>query len=241
MASRRVGLYDNNVAVAFLWPLKWLFGTALLYVLLALTAVTVAFLFAKYQWTDPVAASDALFQTESARVAGLMQSGAHAEIFANLPLVTQRWTYWLFFQATSLHEAAYAYITGQRVNAVDQMYLTQFVARNAREIYLAMNVIQVYGIRIGFLMASMPFFLLLYFVATADGLTERYIRRACAGRESADLNKFGRLSKLMLFATLVTLYLCLPVPMSPFWVIVPMAAVFFFATRLQWQFYKKYF
>jgi hypothetical protein len=55
------------------------------------------------------------------------------------------------------------------------MYLTQFVARNIREIYLAMNVIQVYGIRIGFLMASVPLFMLLYFVATADGLTERYI------------------------------------------------------------------
>ncbi|MCA1925559.1 MAG: DUF4400 domain-containing protein [Thiobacillus sp.] len=241
MASKRVGLYDNNVAVAFLWPLKWLFGTVLLYVLLALIALVVAFLFAKYQWVDPVTASDALFQAESARVARLLQSGAHAEGFASLPLVAQRWTYWLFFQATTLHDATYAYIAGQRVNEVDQMYLTQFVARNVREIYLAMNVIQVYGIRIGFLMASVPLFMLLYFVATADGLTERYIRRACAGRESADIHKLGRLSKLMFFASAVTVYLCTPVAISPFWVIVPLAAIFAFATRLQWQFYKKYF
>jgi integrating conjugative element membrane protein (TIGR03747 family) len=121
------------------------------------------------------------------------------------------------------------------------MYLSQFVARNAREIYLAMNVIQVYGIRIGFVLAAIPLFFLLYVLAGVDGLTERYIRRACAGRESADLHKIGRLTKLMFFASGVTLYLCLPVAMSPFWVIAPLTLVFAVSTRVQWQFYKKYF
>ena len=107
--------------------------------------------------------------------------------------------------------------------------------------YLAMNVIQVYGIRIGFVLAATPLFFLLYVLAGVDGLTERYIRRACAGRESADLHKIGRLAKLMFFASGVTLYLCLPVAMSPFWVIAPLALVFAVSTRVQWQFYKKYF
>ncbi|MBS1132513.1 MAG: hypothetical protein H6R16_3515, partial [Proteobacteria bacterium] len=47
MASRNSGLYDSNVAVAFLWPLKWLFGALLLYVMLGLIALTASFLFAK--------------------------------------------------------------------------------------------------------------------------------------------------------------------------------------------------
>lgn len=241
MASRNTGFYDSNVAVAFLWPLKWLFGALLLYVLLGLIALTAAFMFAKYQWPDPIQAVDALFLSETTRVQSLARSGSHIAELGTLTELTQRWTYWFFFKATSLHDAAYAYFAGHRVNAVDQMYLGQFVARNAREIYLAMNVIQVYGIRIGFVLAAIPLFFLLYVVAAADGLTERYIRRACSGRESADIHKIGRFSKLMFFASGITLYLCLPVDMSPFWIVAPLALVFTVATRVQWQFYKKYF
>jgi tetrahydromethanopterin S-methyltransferase subunit F len=147
----------------------------------------------------------------------------------------------LFFKATTIHDAAYAYFTGYQVNDVDQRYLSQFIARNARDIYVAMNIIQVYGIRIGFILASMPLFILLYLIAGIDGMTERYIRRACSGRESADLNKIGRLSKLLFFAGGATLYLCLPMELSPFLIIAPLALVCFMATRVQWQFYKKYF
>jgi len=158
VAFRNSGLYDSNVAVAFLWPLKWPFGTLLLYVMLGLIALTAAFLFAKYQWPDPVQAADALFQSETARVKELVRRGSHAAGLSTLTELAQQWTYWLFFKATSLHEATYAYFSGYQVNEVDRMYLSQFVARNAREIYLAMNVIQVYGIRIGFVLAATPCF-----------------------------------------------------------------------------------
>jgi len=241
VASRRVGLYDNNVAVAFLWPLKWLFGTVLLYVLLALIALTVAFLFAKYQWTDPVAASDALFQAESARVSTLLGTGLYASNYASLPVYTQRWTYRVFFQTTRLDDMARLALTKEPVTEPFDRTLSGFVSRILNELYVAMNIIQVYGFRIGFLLASIPLFFMIYFLALADGLTERYIRRACAGRESADLNKLGRLFKLMFFASAVTVYLCTPVAISPFWVVVPLAVIFAIATRLQWQFYKKYF
>lgn len=241
MATKQVGLYDSNIAVAFLWPLKWLFGTLLLYVFLGLIALVTAFLFAKYQWADPVQSVDALFQSESARVSNLVQSRSYIQGFASLPQITQRLTYWLFFQATTLHEVTQAYYAGQRFNEVDKLYVSQFIARNTREIYLAMNVLQVYGIRIGFVLTSIPLFFLLYIVAGVDGLTERYIRRACSGRESADIHKMSRLSKLMFFASGITLYLCLPIPMSPFWVIAPLCLIFAVATRTQWQYYKKYF
>lgn len=228
------------MAVAFLWPFKWLFGAAVLYVFLGMIALGVAFLFAKYQWADSIQASDALFLAESTRLNTLMQSGYVGGI-ASLTQLTQQWTYWLFFEASGLHDAAYAHFSGQQVNHLDRMYLSQFVARNAREIYLAMNVIQVYGIRIGFILAAIPLFWLLYVLSWVDGMTERYIRRACSGRESSDIHKIGRMSKLMFFASTVTLYLCTPVVMSPFWVIAPLALVFVVGTRIQWQFYKKYF
>lgn len=241
VASRKTGLYDSNLGIAFLWPLKWLLVTLLLYILLGLVALTAAFLFAKYQWLDPVKSADALFQAETVRVNQLVHSGIQVAGLATLTELTQQCTYWLFFKATTLHDAAYAYFSGYQVNEVDRLYLSQFIASNAREIYLAMNVIQVYGIRIGFVLTTVPLFFLLYIVAGVDGLTERYIRRACSGRESADMHKIGRLSKLMFFASGITLYLCLPISMSPFWIIAPLAVVFSVATRVQWQFYKKYF
>jgi integrating conjugative element membrane protein (TIGR03747 family) len=240
VASSSPWLYENNVAASFLWPLKWAFGALLLYVLLGLIALVVAFVFASYVWTDPIQASDALFQAEASRIASLVESGNHIDGVATLTRFAQKMSYWLFFKATTLHDAAYAYFAGYRVNRVDRLYLGQFIARNAREIYVAMNVIQVYGIRIGFVLASIPLLALLYLVAAIDGFTERYIRRACSGRESSDLNKIGRMAKMMFFAIAITLYLCLPVVMDPFWIIGPLALIFAVATRIQWQFYKKY-
>ena len=89
MVSRNSGLYDSNVAVAFLWPLKWLFGALLLYVMLGLIALTAAFLFAKYLWLDPVQAADALFQSETARVKELVRPGSHAAGLSTLTEHTQ--------------------------------------------------------------------------------------------------------------------------------------------------------
>lgn len=241
MASRQPGFLDGNIATAFLWPAKWLLGLLLIYVLLGLAALAVAFAFAKFHWEDPLRASEALFQTEAARVSDLMGTGRYASRYFNLPVLTQRWTYRIFFRATRLDDMARLAISGAPVVEPFDRTLSGFVGRNLNELYVAMNVIQVYGFRLGFLLAAIPLFAMLFVISLVDGLTERYLRRACAGRESADLNKLGKLSKLMLLATLVTLYLCLPVPMSPFWVVVPLAAVYVLATRVQWQFYKKYF
>ena len=99
---------------------------------------------------------------------------------------------------------------------------------------------RVYGIRAGIVIASIPLFFLVYFVATVDGLVERYIRRASAGRESADMFKLGRLSKLVFFASGLTFYLCVPISINPYWLVTTLAIVFAVATRIQWQYYKKY-
>lgn len=240
MASNRRGPYDSNFAVAFLWPFKVALGLATTYVLLGVGAIGVALLFAKYQWDDPIQAADTLFYQESSRVRTLSQSDDAQRRLAQVADASMRAAYWVFFKATTLHESTQAYFAGQQVNKVDRIYFEHFVSRNSREIYIGMNVIQVFGIRLGFMLSAIPLFFLVYFVASADGLTERYIRRACAGRESSDMNKIGRLSKLMLLASLTTLYLCLPVSLDPVWIIAPLVLMFAFGTRLQWAYYKKY-
>jgi len=150
------------------------------------------------------------------------------------------WTYWLFFKVTTIHDAVVAYSLGVQVNELDKLYLGQFIARNGNEIYVCMNVIQVYGIRIAILLSTLPLFMLLNLVAFTDGITERYIRRACSGRESSDINKIGKMSKLMLFGMAISFYLCVPITINPFFIIIPMATVYTVATGFQWKFYKKY-
>lgn len=241
MASNQRTLYDSNFAVAFLWPFKVAIGLTVTYVMLGAGAIAIALLFAKYQWwEDPIQASDTLFYQESSRVKTLSESTGSQARLALVANASMQSAYWLFFKAPTLHEATQAHFAGARVNKVDKMYFEQFVARNAREIYISMNVIQVYGIKMGFLISAAPLFFLLYLVAGIDGFTERYIRRACAGRESSDMNKLGKLSKLMLLASLSMIYLCMPVSLDPIWIIVPLAVVFAVGTRIQWKFYKKY-
>ena len=46
---------------------------------------------------------------------------------------------------------------------------------------------QCLGVRFATLMRFLPLLMLLYVAGTADGLTERGIRRSCGGRESASL------------------------------------------------------
>lgn len=241
MASNQRTPFDSNYAVAFLWPFKVVFGLVITYVLLGVGAIGVALLFANYQWwQDPIQASDQLFHQEASRVQTLSESNGAQARLAYVANTSMQGAYWLFFKATTLHDATRAHFAGEMVNKIDKLYFEKFVSRNSREIYISMNVIQVYGIKLGFLISAIPLLFLLYFVAGLDGLTERYIRRACAGRESADLNKIGKLSKLMLLALLATVYLCLPVSIDPVWVIAPLALVFAIGTRLQWKFYKKY-
>ncbi|MEQ1601349.1 MAG: DUF4400 domain-containing protein [Methylophilaceae bacterium] len=238
MASNRNGAYDSNLAVAFLWPFTTLMWGLFIFVLLGCGAIILALFFAQYYWVDPVEASDMLFKTEAARVHALSANGTLRLIA--LTNFTSQWTYWLFFQATSLHDAMYAYFNHLTVNRLDQVYLTQFVGRNSREIYIAMNIIQVYGLRIGFLITFIPLLFLVYVIAGIDGLTERYIRRACAGRESADMYKIGKLSKLLLISSGITFYLCTPINLNPYWLIAILVISVAVGTRIQWQYYKKY-
>jgi integrating conjugative element membrane protein (TIGR03747 family) len=110
-----------------------------------------------------------------------------------------------------------------------------------QDIYVAMRAIQVFGVRLAYLLSATPLFVLVYGLATVDGLTERYIRRACAGRESSDAWKLGRLANLGAFALVGSAYLILPVTMRPVLIVLPLALVLAVATRYQWAYYKKYF
>ncbi len=239
VASERSSAYDGNLAHAFLWPFKWLLKGSLFYIGLGVLSMTIALLLTHYYWESPTETSALLLKIEMERIS-LLGVNVENTYLSFLAEKVMTFTYWLFFKFTTIHDAVVAYSTGAQVNELDKLYLGQFIARNGNDIYVCMNVIQVYGIRLAILLSTLPLFVLLNLVAFTDGITERYIRRACSGRESSDINKIGKMSKLLFFAMGVTVYLCAPIPLNPFFIIIPMAIIYTVATRWQWKFYKKY-
>lgn len=234
MASeQRGGRFEGVIAHAFTWPIKWFFGALLIYIFLGLMGIAMALLWSHFFWADPVAASEQLLDTETARAYSMTG-------ISELARFTMQWTYWLFFKFTTIYDAMNASLGGSQVNQLDADFFKVFIRGNEKPIFVAMEMNRVFGLRIAYFLDSLPIFGLIHVVAHADGLVERYIRRSCAGRESADLNKLGKMSKLMFFATGITLYLCLPVPLEPFWLIGPLLIVYAVGTRIQWQYYKKY-
>ena len=111
---------------------------------------------------------------------------------------------------------------------------------NREAIETAMVGTQLLGVRFATLMRFLPLLLLLYAVGTADGLTERAIRRSCGGRESASLYHRAKYFQMAVLGLGGVTVLVWPGPIRWLWVAVGMAAGSAVLTRGQWAFYKKH-
>jgi integrating conjugative element membrane protein (TIGR03747 family) len=111
---------------------------------------------------------------------------------------------------------------------------------NIDAIEVAMIGTQLLGVRLATLGMMVPLLVLVYLIAAADGLTQRAIRRACGGRESASLYHRAKHLQVMLLAMGGVLVLIQPVSIDPRLVGVPVALLVGILARLQWACYKKH-
>ncbi len=96
-------------------------------------------------------------------------------------------------------------------------------------------------IRLYLLLRWSPLFLLLGFVGLIDGLTQRYIRRAAAGRESALI--YHNAKPLIILSLIVGIFmvLILPVPVKfSEWILVASASLMGLAIQITAKSFKKY-
>jgi len=104
----------------------------------------------------------------------------------------------------------------------------------------AMLGTQLLGVRFATFMRFLSLLLLLYAVGTADGLTERAIRRSCGGRESASLYHRAKYLQLVALGLGGLALLVWPEPVA--WELC--AALIVIVTRglarMQWAVYKKH-
>lgn len=95
-------------------------------------------------------------------------------------------------------------------------------------------------VRFTLLMSAAPAIAMGYGLGYLDGMVERYVRRACGGRESGGLYhraKYGIAGSIGI-ATIA--YLCLPLSISMDWAAPCLAVLVALLARLQWKYYKKY-
>ncbi len=104
----------------------------------------------------------------------------------------------------------------------------------------AMLGLQLFALRIGVLILTLPFLLLITAVAMADGYVGWYLRRTGGERESGFLYHRAKRGLAWSILLLWAVYFIPPIPMDPKYVLPPFLIASGIATRFHVAFFKKY-
>jgi|TARA_R110001599_G_scaffold22821_1_gene84067 integrating conjugative element membrane protein (TIGR03747 family) len=110
----------------------------------------------------------------------------------------------------------------------------------AHYILAALQITQVFALRLAILILATPVFLLFGVIALVDGLVRRDLRRWGGGRESSFVYHWSKRSALPLLVTAWVIYLALPFSLHPSWVILPFATLFALSIAITASAFKKY-
>ncbi len=236
MASRNASFHEGVVAGALLAPLKLAFVLLLGWVGIVVVAWIVDWTFVFKVWPEGVGRLKGILAADLARALSL------AEWQGGVPSVvtgTANFMYGLVFELTGIHDMGLRFAQGVALSIPDTIVRNTYLA-NIDAIEVAMIGTQLLGVRLATLAMMVPLLVLVYLVAAADGLTQRAIRRACGGRESASLYHRAKHLQVMLLVMSGVLVLIQPVSIDPRLVGVPVALFVGILARLQWACYKKH-
>jgi integrating conjugative element membrane protein (TIGR03747 family) len=236
LASRNASFHEGVVAGALLAPLKIGFVLLLGLVGIVVVAWIVDWGFVFKVWPEGVGRLKGILAADLARGIELAewQNGVSKAVTG-----TANFLYGLVFGVTGIHDMGLRFAAGVALSIPDTIVRNSYLA-NIEAIEVAMIGTQLLGVRLVTLGMMAPLVVLVYLVAAADGLTQRAIRRACGGRESASLYHRAKHLQVMLLAMGGVLVLIQPVSIDPRLVGVPVAFLVGILARLQWACYKKH-
>ena len=104
----------------------------------------------------------------------------------------------------------------------------------------AMIGLQLYALRLGVLILSLPFLVIVVLTAMADGFVGWFLRRTGGARESGFIYHRAKRGLAWSFLLLWFIYLLPPVPMDPKYMIPPFLLAAGISTRLHVAFFKKF-
>lgn len=222
------------------WPFRWAFWVFILLLLSWSLAMAIGLYFHYEVWSDQglepfERALDLLLQ--DAITAG--DTGPLGVNAAALTVRLSNLAYETVFVLTGLESSYFMALSGATPAKLDAG-LYRWLVHHATTIEVAMQITRLYGAKLAMLAASLPLFVVAYFVAMIDGLTARYIRKQGGGRESAFLYHRSKWALVMLLGTFVVFLLLLPLSYSPRWLLPGVATAVGMMARLQWAYYKKY-
>ena len=227
---------DSVVVRVLVKPFKLAFTATLGVAGFLLVAWTVDWLCVQHLWPGRVEGLRALLTEELAAGAEL----AARQGTAAWPVsYSANALYALVFEATGLHNMGQRFADGSSLSIPDTVLRRTWIARQD-EIEVAMLATQLVGLRAGILIRFLPLLILMYAVGVTDGMSQRAIRQAQAGRESASLYHRAKYAQVVVLATGVVGVLMWPAPVS--W------GLYFLSTAVavgvlaagQWAFYKKH-
>jgi integrating conjugative element membrane protein (TIGR03747 family) len=236
----REGLQAHGV---FLWPLKLVFYAWLTLALMALAAMGMEIVLAKVVWGD--AAALVQVQHTLQQDIELTYSLRPEAPLTRLAVTCARGVYGFFFQLIPIER----WMTNAALlpaNPDIPAYGGDIIARNhlvyhlQGELYMAMVRAQIFGVRLAILIGTTPLFLLVWCLGLVDGMTQRSIRRACAGRESSSMYHRAKFFQFAGLAMGAMIYLMWPVSIRPEWIVLPVALLTGLLSRVQWCYLKKY-
>lgn len=110
----------------------------------------------------------------------------------------------------------------------------------AGHLMAAVQIAQVFSVRLAVLLLATPVFGLFGLVGLVDGLVSRDLRRWGGGRESSFVYHWAKRSALPLFVTSWVLYLALPFSLHPSFVVLPFSVLFAMVVGVTASRFKKY-
>ncbi len=236
MASRNASFHEGVVAGALMAPLKLAFVLLLGLVGIVVVAWIVDWIFVFKVWPEGVGRLKGILAADLARGIELAEwQGAVPKAVTG----TANFLYGLVFGVTGIHDMGLRFAHGTALSIPDTIVRNSYLA-NTEAIEVSMIGTQLLGVRLATLGMMVPILILIYLVAAADGLTQRAIRRACGGRESASLYHRAKHLQVMLVVMGGALVLIQPVSIDPRLIGVPVALLVGILARLQWACYKKH-
>jgi len=229
LASRNASLYEGGIVGALLAPLKFVFALVLTFVGITLAAWIVDWIFVFKIWPEGIDRLRSILATDLARARELAawQGGAPGAVTG-----TANSLYGLVFQITGIHDMGMRFAEGAAMSIPDTIVRNTYLV-NIEAIEVAMIGTQLLGVRLATLVLIAPLLVLIYLVAGVDGLTQRAIRRASGGRESASLYHLAKHLQIVLVVMAGAMSLIQPVSIDLRLIWVPCAVLMGIFARLQ--------
>lgn len=236
MASRNASFHEVGIVGALLAPLKLVFALTLVFIGIFILAWIVDWTFEFKVWPDGIDQLKGILAADLARARDLARwQGAVPGAVTG----TANFLYGVVFRFTGIHDMGMRFAECAALSIPDTIVRDTYLA-NIEAIEVAMIGTQLLGVRLAMLAFMVPLLVLTHLVAATDGLTQRAIRRACGGRESASLYHRAKYLQVALIGIGLPLFLVFPSPMDVHATETVLAALVLCLVRVQWAYYKKH-